>query len=180
MAPPLPNDPLHGLTLETIVTELVAHFGWEELGQRVRVRCFSVDPSVRSSLKFLRKTPWAREQVERLYLSVQRSMLAGERVRRRAARSFPPGALAAVMAELGDPAGAIPELERVQLAALKLSEGDVGRLREAMVAARRDYRDVLGAAEYPREMRLGANAAVGELAQARADDRREYEAWLGR
>ena len=62
-----PRDPLHGITLETIVTELVAHFGWEELGEHVRIRCFTHDPSVQSSLKFLRKTPWAREKVEELY-----------------------------------------------------------------------------------------------------------------
>ena len=68
-APPS-KDPLHGVTLETIVTELVAHFGWEELGQRVRIRCFSSDPSVRSSLTFLRKTPWARSKVEELFVNM--------------------------------------------------------------------------------------------------------------
>lgn len=62
-----PRDPLHGITLETIVTELVAHFGWEVLGEHVRIRCFTHDPSVQSSLKFLRKTPWARAKVEELY-----------------------------------------------------------------------------------------------------------------
>ncbi|CAN5838307.1 VF530 family protein [soil metagenome] len=67
-----PNNPLHGVTLETIVTELVAHFGWPELGQQVRIRCFNEDPSVSSSLKFLRKTPWAREKVESLYLFMLR------------------------------------------------------------------------------------------------------------
>ncbi len=61
------HNPLHGITLETIVTELVAHYGWEELAKRIPIRCFSHDPSINSSLKFLRKTPWAREKVEGLY-----------------------------------------------------------------------------------------------------------------
>ena len=63
-----PNDPLHGVTLERIVTELSAHFGWEEMAQRVPVRCFQFDPSVKSSLKFLRKTPWARAKVEDMFV----------------------------------------------------------------------------------------------------------------
>lgn len=63
------NNPLHGLTLETIVTRLVEHYGWGELGERINIRCFQSDPSVKSSLKFLRKTPWAREKVEQLYLN---------------------------------------------------------------------------------------------------------------
>jgi uncharacterized protein (DUF2132 family) len=67
-----PKNPLHGITLETIVTELVAHFGWPELGQQVRIKCFTENPSVPSSLKFLRKTPWAREKVESLYLFMLR------------------------------------------------------------------------------------------------------------
>ena len=62
------NNPLHGVTLQQILTELVAHFGWEELGQRIAIRCFTHDASLNSSLKFLRKTPWAREKVESLYL----------------------------------------------------------------------------------------------------------------
>ncbi|MEL3925422.1 VF530 family protein [Aeromonas enteropelogenes] len=66
------NNPLHGLTLEAIVTALVAHYGWEKLGQEINIRCFTQDPSIKSSLKFLRKTPWAREKVESLYLYVQR------------------------------------------------------------------------------------------------------------
>lgn len=66
------RNPLHGLTLETIVTALADHYGWEELGQRIPVRCFNVDPSVGSSLRFLRKTPWAREKVEGLYLFMLR------------------------------------------------------------------------------------------------------------
>ena len=65
--PAQPRNPLHGLTLEAIITALVAHYGWKELGQRIPVRCFNSDPSVSSSLKFLRKTPWAREKVEGLY-----------------------------------------------------------------------------------------------------------------
>ena len=67
-----PRNPLHGITLETIVTELVEYYGWPELGQQVAVRCFTQDPSVSSSLKFLRRTPWAREKVESLYLFVLR------------------------------------------------------------------------------------------------------------
>ncbi|MDX2024028.1 MAG: VF530 family protein [Deltaproteobacteria bacterium] len=66
------KDPLHGVTLEMIVTALVHHFGWEELGQQVNVRCFTHDPSVASSLKFLRRTPWARQKVESLYLFMLR------------------------------------------------------------------------------------------------------------
>ncbi|MDM0046219.1 VF530 family protein [Variovorax dokdonensis] len=67
-----PRNPLHGLTLETIVRALEARYGWAELAQRIPVRCFSHDPSVKSSLKFLRKTPWAREKVEGLYLFMLR------------------------------------------------------------------------------------------------------------
>ena len=63
-----PRNPLHGLTLEAIVTALVAHYGWPGLGERIALRCFTHEPSVNSSLKFLRKTPWAREKVESLYL----------------------------------------------------------------------------------------------------------------
>lgn len=72
-----PNNPLHGLTLETILNELVATYGWDELGRRVDIRCFNHEPSIASSLKFLRRTPWAREQVESLYLSTVRRKLAG-------------------------------------------------------------------------------------------------------
>ena len=67
-----PRNPLHGLTLEAIVTELSAHYGWAGLAERIPVRCFSHEPSVASSLKFLRKTPWARDKVEGLYLFVLR------------------------------------------------------------------------------------------------------------
>ena len=63
------NNPLHGITLEQIVTRLVDHYGWDALARRININCFKSDPSVKSSLKFLRKTPWAREQVEQLYLS---------------------------------------------------------------------------------------------------------------
>ena len=66
------NNPLHGVTLEAMVTELAAFYGWEELGERIPVRCFTHDPSLKSSLAFLRKTPWAREKVERLYLGMMR------------------------------------------------------------------------------------------------------------
>ncbi len=62
-----PKNPLHGITLEAITTALVAHFGWDELAQRIPVNCFTHDPSIKSSLKFLRKTPWARDKVESLY-----------------------------------------------------------------------------------------------------------------
>jgi len=65
-----PNNPLHGITLERIVTELVEHYGWGELGIHVKIRCFNSDPSVKSSLTFLRKTPWARKKVEDLYLDI--------------------------------------------------------------------------------------------------------------
>ncbi|MCK4709257.1 MAG: DUF2132 domain-containing protein [Gammaproteobacteria bacterium] len=62
------SDPLHGVTLKMIVTRLVEHYGWEELATRIKINCFSIDPSISSSLKFLRKTPWAREKVESLYI----------------------------------------------------------------------------------------------------------------
>jgi uncharacterized protein (DUF2132 family) len=61
------NDPLHGVTLEQILIELAAHFGWEEMGRQVAIRCFLFDPSIKSSLTFLRKTPWARTKVEDMY-----------------------------------------------------------------------------------------------------------------
>lgn len=66
------NNPLHGITLEMILNHLVAHFGWEELGSRININCFNSNPSIKSSLTFLRKTPWAREKVERLYLKTIR------------------------------------------------------------------------------------------------------------
>lgn len=84
MPPPSPpgpqrNDPLHGLTLERIVTELVAHYGWDGLAQRIPVRCFTHDPSLKSSLTFLRRTPWAREKTEGLYLFMLRELRRNER-----------------------------------------------------------------------------------------------------
>lgn len=69
MSSPAPKDPLHGITLERIVTELSGELGWAELGRRVPVRCFLFDPTVTSSLKFLRRTPWARTKVEQLYVA---------------------------------------------------------------------------------------------------------------
>ena len=74
-----PKNPLHGITLKHIVTELVAHYGWTELGELVNVRCFQQDPSVSSSLKFLRRTPWAREKVESLYLFMLREQKRNRR-----------------------------------------------------------------------------------------------------
>ena len=65
------NDPLHGKTLEFIVEALVDHYGWEELGYRIKINSFTINPSVKSSLKFLRKTPWARKKVEDLYLRIK-------------------------------------------------------------------------------------------------------------
>jgi uncharacterized protein (DUF2132 family) len=66
------KDPLHGKTLEMIVTHLVEHFGWEDLGSIIDIRCFQYDPSIKSSLTFLRRTPWARKKVEELYISILR------------------------------------------------------------------------------------------------------------
>jgi len=67
-------DPLHGVTLEMMLTRLVEYYGWEELGMRIRIRCFNFDPSIKSSLQFLRKTPWARTKVEELYLRLVRGL----------------------------------------------------------------------------------------------------------
>ncbi len=67
-----PRNPLHGVTLEAMLTALVASYGWAGLGERIALRCFTSDPSIASSLKFLRKTPWAREKVEGLYLFMLR------------------------------------------------------------------------------------------------------------
>lgn len=66
-----PRNPLHGITLEMMLEQLVDDYGWDELGRRINIRCFQNDPSIKSSLKFLRKTPWARKQVEDLYLAMQ-------------------------------------------------------------------------------------------------------------
>lgn len=65
---PQKNNPLHGITLKTILEELIAHYGWESLGQKIKIKCFIENPSVNSSLTFLRKTPWAREKVEQYYI----------------------------------------------------------------------------------------------------------------
>ncbi|WP_372808023.1 VF530 family DNA-binding protein [Pontiella sp.] len=64
-----PNNPLHGITLEKLLIRLVDHYGWDELGSLIDIRCFNWEPSIKSSLKFLRKTPWARDEVEHLYLN---------------------------------------------------------------------------------------------------------------
>lgn len=70
MAEHLSKDPLHGVTLEALLTDLVARFGWDELATRININCFKKDPSIKSSLKFLRRTPWARKEVEDLYISM--------------------------------------------------------------------------------------------------------------
>lgn len=67
------NNPLHGITLKEILEKLVAHYGWEELDKRIRINCFAENPSISSSLKFLRKTPWARTKVEELYIKKHKS-----------------------------------------------------------------------------------------------------------
>lgn len=66
-----PNNPLHGVTLEQLVSQLQQHYGWEGLAMRININCFKSEPSVKSSLKFLRRTPWAREQVEKLYINTR-------------------------------------------------------------------------------------------------------------
>lgn len=66
------NNPLHGITLEKMLTDLEAYFGWEALGEQINIRCFNENPSIKSSLKFLRKTEWARTKVEKLYLKIQK------------------------------------------------------------------------------------------------------------
>jgi uncharacterized protein (DUF2132 family) len=76
-----PRNPLHGLTLEAIVTALVEAYGWQGLDERIPLRCFAFEPSVKSSLKFLRKTPWAREKVEGLYLFMLREQRREEQDR---------------------------------------------------------------------------------------------------
>ena len=73
------NNPLHGLTLAIILAHLVDYYGWEDLGTRIEIRCFNVDPSIKSSLTFLRKTPWARERVENLYLKSLRDIKKEEK-----------------------------------------------------------------------------------------------------
>lgn len=65
-----PNNPLHGIKLEQIINDLVAHYGWEYMGMMIKIKCFNENPSVKSSLKFLRRTPWARTKVEAMYLNM--------------------------------------------------------------------------------------------------------------
>jgi uncharacterized protein (DUF2132 family) len=72
------KDPLHGVTLENIIKNLIEYYGWEELGKLIPIRCFDTDPSITSSLKFLRKTPWARTKVERLYISTLKKEITDE------------------------------------------------------------------------------------------------------
>lgn len=67
------KDPMHGVTLQMILERLVEHYGWDDLGIMVRIRCFNFEPSIKSSLAFLRRTPWAREKVEKLYLQIARA-----------------------------------------------------------------------------------------------------------
>jgi uncharacterized protein (DUF2132 family) len=71
-------DPLHGITLEKLLTELVAHYGWARLGERINIRCFQFQPSITSSLRFLRRTPWARLKVEELYREYRRAQAAAD------------------------------------------------------------------------------------------------------
>lgn len=80
-----PDNPLHGITLERVLNELVLYYGWEELGQRINIRCFNHEASIGSSLKFLRRTPWARTQVESLYVN-----MANIRASHNQARNEPP------------------------------------------------------------------------------------------
>lgn len=68
------NNPLHGVTLEQILVDLHAYYGWDQLGEKINIRCFKENPSIKSSLKFLRKTPWARTKVERLFLKFQKDI----------------------------------------------------------------------------------------------------------
>jgi uncharacterized protein (DUF2132 family) len=68
MTDQIPKDPLHGITLEMILTQLLEHYGWDKMGKAVKIKCFTNDPSIKSSLQFLRRTPWARSKVEAFYL----------------------------------------------------------------------------------------------------------------
>jgi uncharacterized protein (DUF2132 family) len=72
------NDPLHGMTLENILLQLVEDHGWERMGRKIKIRCFQLDPSIKSSLTFLRKTPWAREKVERWFIDDYRRKHRGQ------------------------------------------------------------------------------------------------------
>ncbi|HEY0153448.1 MAG TPA: VF530 family protein [Longimicrobium sp.] len=87
---PQAKNPLHGVTLERMLNELVEHFGWAAMGERIRIRCFTDDPSVASSLKFLRKTPWAREKVESMYLFMLRDRARRARGRAPSTHREPP------------------------------------------------------------------------------------------
>lgn len=84
------KDPLHGMTLEAIVNALVAHFGWAELGARIDIRCFTHEPSLASSLKFLRKTPWARAKVDSLYAFMLRDLARAQRMNQSIRQADPP------------------------------------------------------------------------------------------
>jgi uncharacterized protein (DUF2132 family) len=77
-----PRNPLHGVTLQAMLEALVSHFGWADLGERIQIRCFTFEPSINSSLKFLRKTPWARDKVESLYLFMLREQGRQARAKR--------------------------------------------------------------------------------------------------
>jgi len=90
---PSSKDPLHGVTLEMLLTRLVEVYGWEELGRKIKIRCFNYDPSIKSSLQFLRKTPWARAKVEDLYLKHIRV----------SSRQAPPGSSDAALSEPPQP-----------------------------------------------------------------------------
>jgi uncharacterized protein (DUF2132 family) len=81
MNTPQPNNPLHGITLEKLLIDLVAFYGWPALGKQIDIRCFTHDPSIASSLKFLRRTPWARERVESLYVAMREKSAATNRQR---------------------------------------------------------------------------------------------------
>lgn len=73
-----PRDPLHGVTLQSLLEQLHAHYGWEELGRRIQIRCFTHEPSIASALAFLRRYPWARNEVETLFLRLKKSQSAGD------------------------------------------------------------------------------------------------------
>ncbi len=79
MNTPQARNPLHGITLESLLVELVAHYGWPALAEQVPIRCFASEPSIASSLRFLRKTPWAREKVESLFLFMKREQARRQR-----------------------------------------------------------------------------------------------------
>lgn len=104
-----PNNPLHGMTLKAILEELVERHGFEELGRRVRIRCFNEDPSIRSSLKFLRKTQWARTEVEQVWLADQEVV---QRNRRRNQRRAAMRAHRAEVEAAGGVVGPLSERER--------------------------------------------------------------------